>query len=98
MANATGGDLFAGQQVPDFLRDEWVLLEMEGAPFTGLWFVQMRFAANDVDFQFLEIREDGEREIFVPRITFGLEGISRVKFFGGLLRFTDKPVAPVGTE
>jgi len=58
----------------------------------------MRLAADDIDFQLLEIGEDGDRHAFVPGVAFGLEGVAGLKILGGFLGLTDKAIAFVGAE
>jgi len=38
--------------------------------------VEMRLAADDVDFELLEIGENGQRHAFVPSVALGLEGVA----------------------
>ena len=53
---------------------------------------------RNVNFEFLKVSQDGEWQVFVPSIAFGLEGVTRVKFLGGFLGFTNKTVMAVCSE
>jgi hypothetical protein len=53
--NAAGGDLVAGEQIPDFLRDERKFAEVPGFPEAHEWLVGHGFAADDVELELLEV-------------------------------------------
>ena len=98
LINAAGGDFVAGEQIPKFAGNERVLAEVPAFPFADVRLVNVRLAADDVDFQFLKIGEDGHRHAFVPGIAFGLEGVAGVKFLGGFFGLANETVALVGAE
>ncbi len=96
--NAASGNLVAGEQVPEFAGDDGKLAEVPGLPFAHLRLVEVGLAADDVDFEFLEVGEDGDGDAFVPGVAFGLKGIAGGKLLGGFLGLADEAVALVGPE
>ena len=98
MVNAAGGDALAGEEVPEPLRHERILAELEGLPEAHLRLVLERLAADDEDFEFVEIREHGQGQALVPGVTLGLEDGLRVEFLGRFLGLAYEAVSGVGAE
>ena len=95
---AAAANLFAGKEVPDLLRDKRELFVVPRFPLAHLRLVEMWLAANDVDVESLEVGQDGDRQVFVPRIAFGLEGVAGVKFLGWFLGLAHEAITAVGAE
>ena len=98
LIDAADGDALAGEEVPDFLGDERVLAEVPRLPEADVRLVFEGLAANNEDFHLLEVGEDSQGQALVPRVAFGLEGVSGVEFFGGLLGLADEAVGRVSAE
>ena len=98
LVDAAGSNFVTGEQVPKLAGEEGVLPEVPGFPFAHLGVFNVGLAADDVDFHFLEVGEDGEREVFVPGVAFGLKGVTGTEFFGGFLGFANEAVAAIGAE
>ncbi|MBI4026649.1 MAG: hypothetical protein HY360_16825 [Verrucomicrobia bacterium] len=90
LLNAASGDVVAGEQIPHFLRNKWILLKRPDTVFAVFGLIQVRTSADNIDFEFLKIGENGKREIAIPRIIFGLEDIRDGKPPMRALGFTDK--------
>lgn len=58
----------------------------------------MRPATDDVNFDFFEVGKNRNRQIFVPSIPLGWEGILGMQFFSGFLGPAYKAVTPIGAE
>src|ERR1035437_6003704 len=98
LVNAASGDFVAGEQIPNFLRDERKFPKVPCFPKANIRLIRVRFAADNVNFEFLKVSQDGQRKIFVPGIAFGLESVTRVKFLGGFLGFANKTVVSLSSE
>lgn len=98
LLDAAGGDGIAGEEIPDFFGGGGEVFEVEFFVETDFRIVDMRLAADDEEFEFLEVGEDGEGEFFVPCVAFGLEGMAGVEFFGGFFGFADEAVTGVDAE
>lgn len=98
MVDAAAADPVAGQQIPQLLRDKWILLEVIGLPFAHMRLVDVGSAPHDVDFHFPKVGQHGQRETLVPRVAFRLEGVAGMKFLAGFLGFAYEAVALVGSE
>ena len=96
--NAAVGNLVPCKQVPQLAGNERELAEVPVFPFANVRLVNVGLAADDIDFQFFKIREQGHPDAFVPSVAFGLEGVAGMKFLGRLLGLADKSVAFVGAE
>jgi hypothetical protein len=53
---------------------------------------------NDEEFEIFEVGGERERKFFVPGVTFGLEGMFGVEFFGGFFGFANEAVAAGNAE
>src|ERR1035437_415306 len=98
LVNAASGDFVAGEQIPNFLRDERKFPKVPRFPKANIRLIRVRFATDDVNFEFLKVSQDGQRKIFVPGVAFGLESVTRVKFLGGFLGFANKTVVSISSE